>query len=138
MKVCNVIPTGDCRFNCFLLPKQGAKSSTASQFPLNIVYDLKIVCPRLDRYWYFDHAKKAKSRQMARESELTALNSRNHAAKRGDQSKPHSNQPDNADPGANRRMSTTTGDGLHTRNFEWERRESNYREEEFGLELGVV
>ena len=30
------------------------------------------------------------------------------------------------------------GDGLHTRNFEWERRESNFRPEEFGVELGAV
>ena len=59
MKVCNVIPTGDCRFNCFLLQKpDGSGSSSQKQnsgYPLNIVYDLKIVCPRLDRYWYFDH-----------------------------------------------------------------------------------
>jgi len=36
-------------------------------YPLNVVYDLKTVCPRLDRYWYFDHTQKMKSRQMSRE-----------------------------------------------------------------------
>ena len=38
-------------------------------YPLNIVYDLKVVCPRLDRYWHFDHMQKAKSRQMTREGD---------------------------------------------------------------------
>ena len=39
-----------------------AKKKDAVTFPLNVVYDLKIVCPRLDRYWYFDHMQKAKLR----------------------------------------------------------------------------
>ena len=57
MKVCNVTPTGDCRFNCFLLqkPSDGSQQKQQQSYPLNIVYDLKVICPRLDRYWYFDH-----------------------------------------------------------------------------------
>ena len=78
MKVCNVIPTGDCRFNCFLLQKPPNESSQRPgappqqpqvTYPLNIVYDLKVVCPRLDRYWYFDHMQKAKSRQMTKDGD---------------------------------------------------------------------
>ena len=41
----------------------------APQFPLNIIYDLKVVCPRLDRYWYFDHLEKANKRKHDKESE---------------------------------------------------------------------
>jgi len=72
MKVCNVVPTGDCRFNCFLLQKPSDNSNEKVKrqemsFPLNIVYDLKVVCPRLDRYWFFDHVQKAKQRQVSRE-----------------------------------------------------------------------
>ena len=35
----------------------------------NIIYDLKVVCPRLDRYWYFDHLEKANTLKHAQESE---------------------------------------------------------------------
>ena len=76
MKVCNVILSGDCRFNCFLLapPPQSSAGQPGQklpqqQFPLNIVYDLKVVCPRLDRYWYFDHLQKANALKHSKESE---------------------------------------------------------------------
>ena len=129
MKVCNVIPSGDCRFNCFLLPtaKQGNSAPQAS-FPLNVVYDLKIVCPRLDRYWHYEHVTKAKTRQLNRESDKPFLGGTGKDRKR--QGREEVDERGGEKGGE--------GDGLHTRNFEWERRESNFRPEEFGVELGAV
>ena len=75
-----MILSGDCRFNCFLLapppqtnPNQPGQKPPPQQFPLNIVYDLKVVCPRLDRYWYFDHLQKANKLKHTKESESTSF-----------------------------------------------------------------
>ena len=74
MKVCNVIPSGDFRFNCFLLQQSSATQvSTKGEKnavirPINVVYDLKVVCPRLDRYWFNDHISKAKNIKLHKES----------------------------------------------------------------------
>ena len=126
MKVCNVIPTGDCRFNCFLLQKPAEKKPGQQQaqpqitYPLNIVYDLKTVCPRLDRYWYFDHTQKAKQRQMSKESNsVSFLNSvKKEHTKSTNSSKlePFRNPPEGGLSARN------DSDPFHSRNFEWERR----------------
>ena len=101
------------------------------------MYDLKIVCPRLDRYWYYDHTQKAKQRQMHKESDsLTFLKS----VKRDQRAGSNKNQigPDgqanaNAQDSPDSVRSPT--DPYHSRNFEWERRYSNFRPEDLGREL---
>ena len=131
MKVCNVILSGDCRFNCFLLspppqtlPGQPIQKAQAPQFPLNIIYDLKVVCPRLDRYWYFDHLEKANTLKHAQESESKSF-LRSVGKSQIDQPKPKNDQ--------------TSAKSLQRRgtnkNFEWERKVSNYDPKEFGEEL---
>ena len=102
-------------------------------YPLNIVYDLKVVCPRLDRYWYFDHMQKAKSRQMTRDGDSVnflksvARNAKTGGAPGGQGSQNGQNTPDDSSTSARK------GDDPYlSRNFEWEVRQSNFRPEDLG------
>ena len=68
MKVCNVIPSGEGKFNCFLL------DSRPGRFPSIVDYDLKEVCPRLDRYWHHEHKQKAEA--LARQDTMEVVSER--------------------------------------------------------------
>ena len=102
-----------------------------------MVYDLKIVCPRLDRYWYFDHVQKAKQLQVSHE-----LNSQRFL--RGMQlSGPEADMSATATDTAKARPTSTEfiiedGDGTLVRNFEWERRQGNFNPQEFGTEMNQM
>lgn len=51
-KICNAVHNGNGKFFLFLLDQNKA------DLPKNLVYDLRVVCPKLDRFWYYEYYKK--------------------------------------------------------------------------------
>ncbi|CDW76204.1 kelch motif family protein [Stylonychia lemnae] len=51
-KICNAVHNGNGKFYLFLLEQNKA------DLPQAKIYDLKLQCPKLDRFWYYEHTRK--------------------------------------------------------------------------------
>jgi hypothetical protein len=56
-KICNIIHNKNGKFFCFSLP------ASKQELPITVMYNLKDVCPRLDRYWMYDYIQKLTKKQ---------------------------------------------------------------------------
>lgn len=69
-KICNAVHNGNGRFYLFLL------DHSKSNLPMCLNYDLKTVCPKLDRYWYHDYAKKVQEAKKEQQTMDIFINDR--------------------------------------------------------------